>query len=69
MPEGFLPAHIRDAEDVELKRTWLHDKTAEVVDAFVNISDTTSAVATGVLVEEQQPTVCKHFVKMIYVFV
>ena len=59
-PEGFIPDDIRDAEDMEVKRAWLHDKAALVVGPFVNISDTASAVTTAVMAEEQQHEVFIH---------
>lgn len=52
IPDGFIPDEIRSAEE---KRTWLHDKVAEVVDNYINITDTSSALASGVIAAEPQP--------------
>lgn len=51
IPDGFLPENLTSIEE---KRTWLHDKVAEVVDNFINITDTVSAVASGVMAAEPQ---------------
>ena len=69
IPEGFIPDNIRNAADAEEKRTWLHDKVALVVDKYINITDTTSTVATGVLATELQPQVSSvHSNVFLYAF-
>ena len=37
----------------EVRRVWLHDQVALVVDNFINLRDTTSVVAAGVKEEQQ----------------
>ena len=42
-----------------MKRTWLHDKVALIVDTYISITDSMTAVTTGVM-EQQPPQVFKH---------
>ncbi|KAJ8264729.1 hypothetical protein GJAV_G00153260 [Gymnothorax javanicus] len=43
-PDGFIPDHILQGS-ADLKRTWLHDTVAEVVDKFVMSTDITELSA------------------------
>lgn len=46
-PEGFIPDHVQCGSS-EIKRTWLHNAVAQVVDRFVKFDDIED-VAAGVL--------------------
>ncbi|CAM4659382.1 unnamed protein product [Leuciscus chuanchicus] len=59
LPESFIPENIGD-ESPDVKRTWLHQATAKVIDQFVMLSDIPEA-ASGVNKASATPILKQQF--------